>query len=76
MFTMALISSSSQPQLGVCVCVCVCAEGCSGAGGYSSVKSCDGFSIALHLATHRPSLIPDKLLNCSKMQVPRGGVAM
>lgn len=50
--------------------------GSSSAGGYSSVKSCDGFSIALHLATHRPSLIPDKLLNCSKMRVPQGGVVM
>lgn len=56
-------------------CVCVHERGGSSAGGYSGVKSCDGLSIALHLATHHPSLIPDKFLNCSKMWAPRGGVA-
>ncbi len=43
MFTMVLISSSSHP-----VSVFVCVWRGSSAGGYSSVKSCDGFSIALH----------------------------
>ena len=71
MFTMVLISGSSHPAR---VFICVC--GSRSAGGYSSVKSCDVFSIALHLATHRPSLIPDKFLNCFKMRAPRGGVAM